>query len=79
MTKWHPIETAPEDKPVYLWDGKAVHQGCWVDVPFEEFRDAMGRYISQTDPWCGWVSNDTGDELEPTHWHEIVRPEPPQS
>ena len=77
--EWQPIETAPLDgETLYLAAEGKVHRGCWVDIPFEERRDMNGVYLDQVDPWCGWGSHDTGEELEPTHWQPDTRPDPPQ-
>jgi len=80
---WLPIEadTVPDrSKPLFwlLVDGSPV-LGYFVEIPFREIRDADGRYIDQQDADAFWATQATGDQVEPTHYCELMPPTAPQT
>jgi hypothetical protein len=72
MGEWQPIETAPKNRPVLLWEkeAKCATVGVWND-----------RY---TEPWhalvhgdaAPWNDLDRAPTFEATHWMPL--PDPPQ-
>lgn len=34
--KWQPIETAPTDKKILIWNGKDCHCAQWVKNPYTD-------------------------------------------
>lgn len=72
---WHPIETAPKDRPIIIrcsgdrmaiarWeDFPMVGDGWFVRVP------CMGGWGTGTDTFIHW------EDDQPTHW--MVLPDPP--
>jgi hypothetical protein len=80
--KWRPIETCPIDQLVYLAHGDKVCIGQQWFHPFEEHRDAEGRFIDQTDADGGFMAiqgpgDENGNDIEPHAWAEIEMPLPP--
>ena len=83
LKAWLPIEadTVPDrSKPLFwlLVDGSPV-LGYFVEIPFREIRDADGRYIDQQDADAFWATQATGDQVEPTHYCELMPPTAPQT
>lgn len=69
MTDWQPIETAPKDENILLFDGD-IHEGYWDEVDYDEFRDVR---------IMGWVygsANIDPTNFSPTHWRPV--PPPPR-
>ena len=69
---WRPIETAPKDKSVILWDGKCAYLAEWVS-------DFHGR---NDGAWTDHSVKSFGYEEEnfvehPTHWRPL--PDPPDA
>ena len=63
MTEWKPIETAPEDSEILLWDGKGIYIGeCWPDCRGDD-----------SQPY--FIVLEIG-QIFPTHWMPL--PEPPK-
>jgi hypothetical protein len=56
---WQPIETAPMDRRLLLWDGIWVSAGAYVDY------DSMGWIMDSEYP---------GDVSNPTHWMPLPAP-----
>lgn len=71
MSEWQPIETAPKDTEVLVWDPS---QGCvyiarqtpFYNTPFEGVRCLLGHH---------WETGEGGYGT-PTHWMPL--PEPPK-
>ena len=62
MTDWQPIETAPKDSEILVWDGKDI----WlVETEFGMYPKHNG---------CGCCSSSV--HYEATHWMPL--PEPPK-
>lgn len=72
---WHPIETAPADTPVLIWDGHVIataERYEWLTHGGKTLSD--WRVIGSGDCSCGYC--DAGFRGEnPTHW--MTLPEPP--
>jgi len=60
MTDWQPIETAPEDSEILVWDGKDI----WlVETEFGMYPKHNG---------CGCCSSSV--HYEATHWMPLPKP-----
>lgn len=56
---WVPIESAPKDERVLLWDGKWVAAGAYTDY------DSIGWVMDHDEDLLGSC---------PTHWHPLPAP-----
>lgn len=69
--EWRDIETAPKESHVILKQGKHSFIGCWVEIPFREFRDVDGFYTGQQDEDSYWMDLEDGERVEPDGWHPL--------
>ncbi len=69
MTEWQPIETAPKDRDILVYE-----DGWCVVVSWEEC-DGVG-YKGPNGHWMSNACVDSYTEVEPTHWQPL--PEPPK-
>lgn len=78
VSDWKPIETAPKDARILLWNGSFVTAGNW-DATFETFLDDEADVPRERGAWTDHTVADWGmeenTELFPTHWQPL--PEPP--
>jgi hypothetical protein len=76
--EWQPIETAPNETPVWLWDGSNIFIGervfaddddgwLWGRVAWNPWYDTAARE---------WKSDDTEVDADyrPTHWTPLPPP-----
>lgn len=63
--EWHPIETAPRDKMVWVWHRKGDYSLAWFDT-------AKGRWVLHGDP-----NYDGPCHLKLTAWRPLPEPPPP--
>ena len=61
---WQPIETAPKNRAVLVWDGDCMHIASRQD-------------LSPSYPWCEECVCDDPMTVEPTHWMPLPAPPSP--
>lgn len=65
---WHPIESAPKDRPILVWDGAAWPVNWREDCQHGQFETRPGWQIFECeDPFYSIAA------FRPTHWAEPVR------
>jgi hypothetical protein len=75
---WQLIETAPKDgTTLILATNEGSFVGSWYECAFKEYRDEDGFYVGQQDAEEYWMSHETGDSTDPTHWMPL--PPPPET
>lgn len=74
MSDWRPIETAPTDRWIYLWEADVARYR--VGMTGWEL-DLDGPYIPRIGRWDGerwFVENDGSRVKGATHWRELFDP-----
>lgn len=76
MIEWQPIETAPKDRAILVWDGEHIDLVAWEIINIDRTIGTWSVQARGTNAEWGEYGDPEPRVESPTHW--ISLPEPPK-